>query len=148
MNQNNNKPATGQLVEVWGDTVSYGELIKAIVIGVVVSLTVFFTAKYLIEGVVTDTALAHAYAMLAGLGGCLLAGFISARLFKPKRQVLEGGAADSEWLQSVLTELKDEGKDLGDMADLSPAVIEELKALQLYDAFVAHQEQSNKTQSH
>ena len=150
MNQHEHKPQkeVGQLVEVWGDTVSFNELIKAIVIGVVVSLAVFFAAKYLIEGLEQDQALAHAYAMLAGLGGCLLAGFISAKLFRPKRLVLEGDAEDSAWLQSVLAELAAEGKDLGDLKDLSPAVVQELKELQLYDAFVQQQKTPNTTQKH
>lgn len=140
--------AVGQLVEVWGDTVSFQQLIKAIVIGVVVSLAVFFAAKYFIEGMAQDQALAHAYAMLAGLGGCLLAGFISAKLFPPKRLVLESSGEDSEWLQGVLAELAAEGKDLGDLNDLSPEVIQELKELQLYDAFATRQKNPNTTQQH
>ncbi|MGV8248448.1 hypothetical protein ACV33N_31510, partial [Pseudomonas aeruginosa] len=69
-----------------------------------------------------------AYAMLAGLAGCVLAGVICARLFPPKREVVEHSAShDPAWRAEVLAELAAQPGGLGTLADLPPAVVKELK---------------------
>ena len=73
--------------------------------------------------------------MLAGLGGCLLAGVLCAMLFKPKRVVIEGEAADPFWRQEVLTKLAEQTGDLGSVDDLPPVVVKEMKELEIYDLF-------------
>lgn len=76
--------------------------------------------------------------MLAGLGGCVLAGVICARLFPPKREVVEHSAShDPAWRAEVLAELAAQPGGLGTLADLPPAVVKELKELDLYELFAA-----------
>ena len=125
----------GQLVEVWGDTVDVRHLAWAIVLGIGISLPAFFLATRVLASVVSSPDLARAYAMLAGLAGCVLAGVLCAVLFKPKRVVVEGEAADPFWRQEVLAKLAEQTGDLGSVDDLPPEVVKEMKELEIYDLF-------------
>lgn len=127
------------LYEVWGDTVDGRHLIYAIAIGVIVSLGAFFIAQYVLVGWVANLQMARAYAMLVGIVGCLVGGAISARLFKPKRNIVEH-QADSAWRSQVLTELQNEFGDLGKLSDLPPATIAELHEMDLYDLFADYEQ--------
>ncbi|WP_313067231.1 hypothetical protein [Achromobacter animicus] len=121
---------------VWSDTVDLRHLAWAIGIGISVSVAGFFAASRWLRGVVASPELAHAYAMLAGLAGCVLAGVICARLFPPKREVVEHSAThDPAWRAEVLAELAEQPGGLGTLADLPEAVVRELKELDLYDLF-------------
>ncbi|OZI64044.1 hypothetical protein [Bordetella genomosp. 1] len=125
-----------RLAEVWNDTVDLRQLAWAIVIGVGISVTAFFLASRWLRGVVASPELAHAYAMLAGLAGCVLAGVICAKRFPPKRVVNEEGAVDDPaWRAEVLAELAAQPGGLGTVADLPPATVQELKELGLYALF-------------
>lgn len=135
MTNDSGSPRAWRLVEVWGDTVDQRHLAWAIAIGIVVSLTGFLVANHVLAASVTRPELARAYAMLAGLAGCVLAGTISALLFKPKRVVVEGRDADPVWRQEVLARLAEETGDLGSVADLPQSVIDEMKALEIHDLF-------------
>jgi len=126
------------LYEVWGDTVNGRHLVYAIGIGAVVSLGAFFVAQYLLVGWVANAQMARAYAMLVGIVGCLAGGAISARLFKPKRHVVEH-QADPAWRAQVLLELQREFGDLGKLSDLPPATIAELKEMDLYTLFADYE---------
>jgi len=135
-------PRVRGLVEIWGDTADTGHLAWSIVIGAVVSLAAFVFASRMFVGLAGSPELARAYAMLAGLAGCLLAGAICARLFPPKREVVEGhGAAgnDVAWREQALDKLAEEAGGLGRLADLPPAVVAELKELELYELFAARE---------
>lgn len=128
-------PST-RLAEVWSDTVDLRHLAWAIVIGITISVAGFFAASHWLRGVVASPELAHAYAMLAGLAGCVLAGIICARLFPPKREVIERSAThDPAWRAEVLAELAEQPGGLGTLADLPEPVVRELKELDLYDLF-------------
>ena len=127
----------GGLAEVWGDTVDLGHLGKAVVIGGVVSLACFFVASHILAAIVSKPDIARAYAMLAGLGGCLVGGAICARLFAPKREVVEHSAA-SLWQEEVLAQLIAESGTLGSVSDLPAATAREMKELDLYDLFASH----------
>ncbi|WP_286936940.1 hypothetical protein [Achromobacter sp. UBA4530] len=135
MKQSPQAPST-RLAEVWSDTVDLRHLAWAIGIGISVSVAGFFAARRWLRGVVASPELAHAYAMLAGLAGCVLAGVICARLFPPKREVVEHSAThDPAWRAEVLAELAEQPGGLGTLADLPEAVVRELKELDLYDLF-------------
>jgi len=123
------------LVEVWGDTVALPHLAGAIAIGAVVSLVFYFAASRTLVAVVSTPALARAYAMLAGLAGCVIAGVICARLFPPKRTVTEGTDADPAARRAVLDRLAEEVGDLGAVHDLPDVVAQEMKELRIYDLF-------------
>ena len=135
MKQSPHAPSA-HLAEVWSDTVDLRHLAWAIGIGISVSVAGFFAASRWLRGVVASPELAHAYAMLAGLAGCVLAGVICARLFPPKREVVEHSAThDPAWRAEVLAELAEQPGGLGTLADLPDAVVRELKELDLYDLF-------------
>jgi hypothetical protein len=124
-----------RLIEVWGDTADQGHLAWSIGIGVVVSLTGFLLANRILKGSVDSPELARAYAMLAGLVGCVVAGVICAFLFAPQREVVDGVGADPRWREEVLAGLAAQYGGLGAIADLPPAVVKEMKELQIYELF-------------
>jgi len=124
-----NPQSDSRLYEVWGDTVDSRHLAGAIAIGALVSLGAFLLAERLFLGVVESAQMARAYAMLVGILGCLAGGAISAVLFKPKRRVVEH-VADAAW-----RELEAEYGGLGELHDLPPEVLAELKEVQLYELF-------------
>lgn len=127
-----------RLVEIWGDTVDTRHLAWSVVLGIAISFGAFAVANRVLASVVPDPAMARAYAMLVGLGGCLVAGAVCAKLFKPKREVIEEahGAAGRE---EVLAQLANEAGGLGRVADLPPAVVAEMKELGLYELFAEYE---------
>ena len=129
-----NPQSDSWLYEVWGDTVDSRHLAGAIAIGALVSLGAFLLAERLFLGVVESAQMARAYAMLVGILGCLAGGAISAVLFKPKRRVVEH-VADAAWRERALRELEAEYGGLGELHDLPPEVLAELKEVQLYELF-------------
>ncbi|MEB6661922.1 hypothetical protein MXL91_10795 [Achromobacter ruhlandii] len=136
--ERDSKASAGRLAEVWNDTVELRHLAWAIAIGIAVSVAGFYAASGWLRDKVASPELAHAYAMLAGLAGCVLAGVICARLFPPKREVVEHSAShDPAWRAEVLAELAAQPGGLGTLADLPPAVVKELKELDLYELFAA-----------
>lgn len=138
MKTDNAGRAKWRLVEIWGDTADLGHLAWSIAIGLVVSLAGFLVANRVLASTVGTPELARAYAMLAGLGGCVLSGLICAWLFTPKREVIEGTGADPRWREEVLAELAGEHGDLGSVADLPPAVVREMKELEIHDLFASY----------
>ena len=133
------KPQKWQIFEVWGDTVDIRHLAVSIAIGVTLSVTVFLLANHWLSGHIGTVELARAYAMLVGLAGCISAGVICAILFPPKRDVVEGEAGNDFWHQEVLAKLAEQHGDLGSVEDLPPAVIKEMKELQIYDLFASYE---------
>lgn len=129
---------TRQLVEVWGDTADTRHLAWAIVIGIGISLTGFLIASRILVAHVSSPELARAYAMLAGLAGCVLSGVICAFIFQPKRDVVEGAASDPAWREEVVAQLAEEHGGLGSMDDLPPVVAREMKELEIYELFAQH----------
>ncbi|ARP85383.1 hypothetical protein [Bordetella genomosp. 9] len=135
MRTNPSQPAW-RLAEVWSDTVDLRHLAWSIVIGVTISVAAFVAAGRWLRDLASSAELAHAYAMLAGLAGSVVAGIVCARLFAPKREVVEDTAlADPAWREDVLAELASEPGGLGTLADLPPAAIEELRELGLHELF-------------
>jgi len=126
------------LYEVWGDTVDGRHLIYSIAIGATVSLGAFFIARHLLAGWVDNVRMANAYAMLVGIVGCLIGGAISAKLFKPKRNVVEH-QADPAWRTQVLSALQDEFGDLGKLSDLPAETRSELHEMDLYELFADYE---------
>ncbi|CAM3652406.1 Chemotaxis protein [Bordetella sputigena] len=125
-----------QLAEVWSDTVDLRHLAWSIAIGIVVSVAAFVAAGRWLRGMASSAELAHAYAMLAGLAGSVIAGVVCARLFPPKREVIEDTSlADPAWRAEVLAELANEPGGLGTLADLPPAALQELRELGLQELF-------------
>lgn len=147
MTNDSGTPRPWRLVEVWGDTVDQTHLAGAIAIGIGVSMAAFLVANHVLAATVTRPELARAYAMLAGLAGCVLAGVVSALLFKPKRVVVEGSDVDPVWRQEVLTRMAEATGDLGSMDDLPRSVVDEMKALEIHDLFAQHPRAGRRTGS-
>jgi hypothetical protein len=128
------------LAEIWGDVVDVHHLGIAIIIGSVISVGTFLIAVQILGSIAPVAAIGRAYAMLAGLGGCVLSGVICARLFAPKREVLET-VADPRWRDEAMDELVQETGSVGHAADLSQVTIDEMKELGLYDTFTSYEKQ-------
>lgn len=118
---------------VWGDVVSLKELVYSAIIGISVTIGMFLLGQYLfnevIEGI--DEALANGYALLVGVSGVFVSGFISAKLFKPKRKIED--KIEAEAIEDIL---KAAGitveEEIEALATASPEVIQEMEELELY----------------
>ncbi len=121
------------LAEVWGDVVDLRHLALAVVIGAVVSLATFIAALVGFHALGIVAASGRAYAMLAGLGGCLLAGAICAGLLPPKRVLVETGL-DAGEREAAVAALFDRAAAA---APLPAVAWAELQALGLLDLMAA-----------
>lgn len=121
------------LVEVWGDVVDIAHLRWSVVIGCVLGLPSYLLAA-LLFGQVATPQLAKAYALLVGLAACLVAGVICARLFAPKRDLVEE-PTDAAARDEAITELIAESGELGSVDDLPEAARRELRDLGIEDLF-------------
>ncbi|WP_347557814.1 hypothetical protein [Robbsia sp. KACC 23696] len=138
-------------VEVWGDTVDPRHLAWSILIGIGVSFSAFLVANAILARFVHDLAMARAYAMLVGLGGCLIGGAICARLFKPKRIAAALEADEGRRAQLIARLVAGQGTGrsrkaqgradasasapYGGVASLPAHVIAEMREVGLYDLF-------------
>jgi hypothetical protein len=128
--------APTHFVELWGDVVDTRHLAASVAISAVISVGTYLIAGRIFAPLAPTPALAKAYAMLAGLGGCVASGAICAKLFPPKRDVVDE-AVDPHWRDEALAQLESETGTLGDFASLSPVTLAELKEVGLYETFVA-----------
>ena len=129
-----------RLIEVWGDTVDTKHLSASIALGVGIATPTFLLGRRLFKATLEDHTLAQSYALLVGLGACLIAAFIAARLFKPKRIVTQTEAtADSR--REALDAIVADGGEWTDPSGLSDEVQDELRQLGLYEVLTqAHVE--------
>lgn len=120
-----------QYTVVWNDAVDLTQLSASLVVCSAVSLPVFLVARTIFGGLVGTPSLASGYALLAGLGGCIVSAAICARLFPPKRRFDRGSATDRE---AALAELERMGGTLEQFELLPSAVRSEMCALGLAPA--------------
>lgn len=132
--------AQGQLAEIWGDVVSRPQLGKAMTIGAIISVAVYFIALHTITPLAASPAVGKALAMLAGIIGSVGSGAICARMFPPKRVVSEHVAGASAWQSEVLEQLEQESGPIGKVRDLPPAVVEEMRQVSLYEVFQTYEQ--------
>lgn len=138
--------SNNDLVEVWGDTVNFKSMLFAIVIGSVVSTGTFLLAKFFLSSSSGDTTLLNGYAMLIGLGGCLLSGFICSIMFKPARTVISSQEDNSENVKAFIIDLIKDDPNYTSVDDLPSEVKEELNLLQLMTVFQEAEEIVKKKQ--
>ncbi|TQL68568.1 hypothetical protein FB381_2459 [Nocardioides albertanoniae] len=124
-----------RLIEVWGDTVDTKHLSASIALGAGIATPTFLLGRKFFRATVEDQTLAQSYALLLGLAACLVAAFIAARLFKPKRIVTQS-AATAESRREALAAIAADGGEWTDPADLSVEARDELRQLGLYDVLV------------
>lgn len=138
--------SNNNLVEVWGDTVNFKSMLFAIVIGSVVSTGTFLLAKFFLSSSSGDTTLLNGYAMLIGLGGCLLSGFICSIMFKPARTVISSQEDNSDNVKAFIVDLIKDDPNYTNVNDLPSEVKEELNLLQLMTVFQEAEEIAKKKQ--
>lgn len=132
-----------RLIEVWGDTVDTKHLSISIALGVGIASPTFLLGRRFFKATVEDQTLAQSYALLLGLAACLLAAFIAARLFKPKR-IVSQTEATTDTRREALEAIAADGGEWTDPAELPDEVQEELRQLGLYDVLVDAHEESNR----
>ncbi|WP_457588740.1 hypothetical protein [Ensifer canadensis] len=131
-------PSVGDnLAEVWGDIVDRTQLAKAIAIGTGVSLSTYWIAGWFLAGRASTPEIGRAIAMLFGILGCVGGGIIGARLFKPKRVIVDE-TANAAWRIAALDQLNLERGGVGRIEDLPPVAAAEMKEVGLYDLFANH----------
>lgn len=131
-----------RLLDVWGDTVNSRHLGASIALGILVPVPIYLISESIFVDTVSNPALGKSYALLAGLLGCLIAGTVAGRLFRPKRVLREQTEIDETAQRAALDEIIAESGAMGDPADLAPAVQKELRALGLHDIFAAEHQRS------
>lgn len=124
-----NKPI---YTEVWGDRVILKELGIACLLGVGLTMSFFLVGQKIFLGMEgLEVSLANGYALIVGVAGCIVSGVVSAKLFKPKRNIEE--RFEFEDIEDILhaagITVEEEREALA-VADKD--IIKELEDLQLY----------------
>lgn len=127
-------------LEVWGDTVSSRHLLWAILMGVGFATTVFLTAQWALGAAGVQEGMVGSYSLLIGLAACVAVAVVCARLFKPKRSLVETDAG-SDSRESAMDAIEAEIGPIGNPDEFPPAVLQEVKMLGLYDDFKQRYEQ-------
>ena len=131
-------------LEVWGDTVAGRDLAVSVVIGIVLSVCALLGATALFNSFVTDSSLADAYALLVGIAGCLVAGVVSGKLFRPKRNIAVD-SSEGDAVGDVIRVLQEERRGLGSVDNLPAQTVQELRDLDLFDRFVEAENRTHET---
>jgi hypothetical protein len=130
----------GQLAEIWGDVVSRPQLAKAMIIGAILSVAVYYVTLATIAPMASTPAVGKALAMLAGIVGSVISGAVCSRMFSPKRVIVEQAQTGTAWQTEILEQLEQEGGPIGRVEDLPPVVVQEMREVGLYDLFKTHQD--------
>ncbi|MBQ9512138.1 MAG: hypothetical protein IJR58_02995 [Lachnospiraceae bacterium] len=118
--------------EVWGDTVVLSHLCMAAVICIVLTMIGFLTGRHIFLGIETlEASLARGYSLLTGILGCFIGATISARMFKPKRVVVD------RFEESTIQEILDMAgmtmeEEIEGLQSLSADTIQEMEDLELW----------------
>ena len=131
--------AHGQLAEIWGDVVSRPQLAKAMMIGAVLSVAIYYLTLATIAPLAATPAIGKALAMLAGIVGSVISGAVCSRIFAPKRIIVEQAETGTTWQTDILEQLEQEGGPIGRVEDLPPVVVQEMREVGLYDLFKNYQ---------
>jgi len=135
-----------ELAEIWGDTVNLKHLAGAMVIGAVLGFCFFYGGLQAIKYLYPDIqkSLQEALALLVGIVGCLLAAIISARLFPPKRFLIEQEVSQED-REQIIHELQiDIEQELKDMETMPKAILDEMRELKLLEMFQPSPEKKEK----
>ena len=117
----NKETKNEKYTEVWGDTVVLKELLYSCIIGVFLTMGMFFLGQKIFHSFENiEKSLANGYALLIGVIGCIVSGAICAKLFRPKRTVEE---------KFEFEKIEEEREAL---SKLDSETIKELEDLELY----------------
>ena len=77
-----------QFAEVWRDTLVLKELLYSSILGIVLTMAGYLVGvRYFAEIKGLSKSLITGYALMTGILGCVVAGIIASKLYKPKRTV-------------------------------------------------------------
>jgi hypothetical protein len=127
--------ADGQLAEVWGDVISRPQLGKAILIGAALSVSIYLLALETIAPFASTPEIGKAFAMLAGIAGAVASGILCSVAFLPKRVLVVRAVSAAAWQLEVLEQLEQDEGHLGNLSDLPPVVLQEMRSVGLYGVF-------------
>ncbi|WP_140425582.1 hypothetical protein [Cryobacterium sp. N21] len=130
-------------LEVWGDTVDSRHLVGSIGLGIGIAVPIYLLADWGFDVLTGGDVLAHSYALVAGLGACVLAAVVAARLFKPKR-IIQIGTAHTGSREAAMDAIEEEMGLLGNPDELSPSALAEVKELGLYEDLRAQHEKNQR----
>jgi len=126
---------------VWGDTVNFKQLLLGMVVGAVLSYASYAGGLSYLKHYhpSLNKGLLMGYALLFGVGGCVIVGIIAARIFKPKRIFCEEDFnLDKE---KVLGELNlDLEKEAKYLLTTPRDVVAEMQELGLYHLFAGQKQ--------
>ncbi len=119
-----------EFLTIWGDTVIFKQLLLGLAGGAMLGyLSLMGGLVYLNKTQPNlGKALLMGYALLFGVGGCIIAGVIAAKIFKPKRIFYEEDTCIDKHavLESLHVDIKQEAEYL---KHVSPRIINEMKQL-------------------
>lgn len=126
-----------RLVNVWEDTVDLRQLLIGLACGSALGFASYAGAIRALTVTFPDqtASLIKAYALMAGIAGCIVAAILVAVIVKPKRVLCEteqGLRDQAALLQELALNLDDERRAL---EGASPQLIREMQQLQVYDLF-------------
>lgn len=127
---------TPYYISIWGDTVDFRECLIALLIGIVFGVVCGDGAFSYLKAYHADMSKGALMgtALMIGAGGSILAGYICAKLFKPKR-IIEEESQRIE-IEELVSDLElDMHGEAEILKQASPEIIAELKILNLYDLF-------------
>jgi len=130
-------------LEVWGDTVDSRHLVGSIGLGIGIAVPIYLLADWGFDVLTGGDVLAHSYALVAGLGACVLAAVVAARLFKPKR-IVQIGTVHTGSREAAMDAIEEEMGLLGNPDELSRSALAEVKELGLYDDLRAQHEKNQR----
>lgn len=119
---------------VWNDTVRPKKLLAGVALGIIGALVGLYGGRFLFGLFVDNPDLVHVWSLATALVGCLGAGFATALIAKPAREIVET-PDEAGRIEGVLSELASSPKGLGSLDDASELSRRELEQSGLTGAF-------------
>ncbi|MDR3561342.1 MAG: hypothetical protein P4N59_07880 [Negativicutes bacterium] len=121
---------------VWGDTVDIKELLIGLILGALVGYGSYVGGLWYLKifhpGIAKGVL--QGYALLFGIGGCLVVGVIAAKVTKAKRVFVEDDSSIDK--QAALLEFNlDLEREAEYLKSVPPDIKKEMHQLQIYDLF-------------
>ncbi|GAA2094711.1 hypothetical protein [Brevibacterium salitolerans] len=124
----------GEYLSVWGDTVRGRRLLAGVLTGVVCGLVGLYGGRALFDAMSLGEDMAEVWSLITGIGGCLVAGVITARVTSPSR-IVSDDAHESGRIAETIAQMGAEGRGLGTLEDASELSRSELEAAGLTQEF-------------
>ncbi|NQE61660.1 hypothetical protein [Caulobacter sp. RHG1] len=128
-----------RLLNIWDDTVDLPALLVSVAGGAALGLAAYKLALAALMARQGETAasLIKAYALLGGVGGCVLAAVLVGLVVKPKRIVETAQASAADQIDLLASLGADPDEERRALETTPPKVIAEMQQLKIHDLFVA-----------